>query len=402
MGLKRKYKASNSTNNKNKSNQNSQKSKLIAISVIIAVVSIGIIGFMTTYASNNIPNNNSLNQNLIGNWMDVHGIGLLPTDNGVNAMNNNDISNNNNSLYLATHHGLFKKDVGDSIATSSNINSSTSSSSNNNSNGSGGSGWMQVGNDKSDLMGFAINPAAIKQGIMYSSGHPPTGGNLGFRISEDYGVTWQKVSDVTMPTPIDFHTMTVGNNPEIIYAASGRGDNIFISSDGGKNWSIATSSPNGQQVITLAANQSNSNIVYAATTGGLFTSTDQGKNWQKINSELFESGNSNSTNTMVTGIEISPDGKTAYAFVAPNQDDGNKSGYIIKSTDGAKTWTKTDGQINGAVFVSKFAFGNDGEIYTALIQDSPQIGVAASVFSSNDDGKTWKLEGTNNKSLTTY
>jgi photosystem II stability/assembly factor-like uncharacterized protein len=325
---------------------------------------------MTTSASesnNNIETSSS--QNLTGNWMDVHGVGISSTA-GAN--------DNKNSLYLATHNGLFKKDIGD--------NSSSSSSAN-------ASGWIEVGNDISDLMGFTIDPA--NKGVMYSSGHPQTGGNLGFRMSNDYGVTWQKVSDVTAPTPIDFHTMTVGNNPKIIYAASGMGDNIFISTDGGNNWTI-TSPPDGQQVVTLATNQSNSDILYAGTTNGLFSSQDQGKNWQEIENELVI-GN----NTMITGIELSQDGKTVYAFVVQNEaDEAGNNGYIIKSTDGAKTWTKTEGQIPGAQFVSKFAFDSNGDVYVALIQDSIDTGVASSVYSSNDDGSIWTLEGTNNKLLT--
>ena len=333
------------------------------IFIMLTVIGLAIIGFIIFEITLENERPNHSGENLTVNWMDVHGVGLYPSDNG-----------NLNSLYLATHHGLFKKDLGD--------NSSSNTS-----------GWMQVGNDKSDLMGFVIDPS--NKGVMYSSGHPPTGGNLGFRISEDYGETWQKVSDVTTPKPIDFHTMTVGNDPEIIYASNGMGDNIFISADGGKNWTNTSPPAGGHQVITLAANQSNSNNVYAATTGGIYTSIDQGKNWQKINNELV-----NANNTMVTGIGTAPDSKAAYAFVAPSQtDDENNPGYIIKSIDGAKTWTKTEGQINGVVFASKFAFGNNGEIYTAVIQDSPQTGVAASVFSSDDNGKTWILEGTNNKSL---
>lgn len=364
MGTK-KIKKNNNANNKKILNKSSQKSKLIVVAIAIAVASIGIIGFMTTSASEN-NNTNSSSQNLTGNWMDVHGVGVSSTA---------ETNDNKNSLYLATHNGLFKKDIGANSSSSSNA-----------------SGWIEVGNDKSDLMGFTIDPS--NTGVMYSSGHPQAGGNLGFRISNDYGVTWQKVSDVTSPTPIDFHTMTVGNNPEIIYAASGMGDNIFISTDGGKNW-IITSPPDGQQVVTLAANKSNSNILYAGTTNGLFSSTDQGKNWQEINYELI-SGN----DTMITGIELSSDGKTAYAFAVPNQPNEKGNGYIIKSNDGAKTWTKTEGQVPGAQFVSKFAFdNNNGVIYAALIQDSTETGVASSIYSSNDDGKTWILEGTNNKSL---
>jgi hypothetical protein len=353
----------NNTNNKKKLTGTNQKSKRIALVVTIALlstISLGIIGFTTQSTQSVSQNsNNSLSQNLTGNWMDVHGVEIYPSQEG-------------DSIYLATHNGLFKKDVGN--------NSSNTTT-----------GWTEVGNDKSDFMGFTINPD--NKGVMYSSGHPQTGGNLGFRISDDYGETWQKVSDVTTPTPIDFHTMTTGNNPEIIYASSGMGDNIFISTDEGKNWTI-TSPPSGQQVITLAANQSNSNNVYAATTGGLFSSIDQGENWQQINNELFI-GN----DTMIAGIEISPDGNTVYAFAVPNAAGQTESGFIMKSIDGGKTWTKTDGQITGAVFVSKFAFGNNGEVYVAVTQDSTETDVASSVFSSKDDGKTWTLEGTNNNKL---
>jgi hypothetical protein len=357
---RKKIKTNINHNNMKLLNKNSQRSKLIVVAITIAVVSIGITGFMTTSASEN-SNNISSSQNLTGNWMDVHGVGIYSTD----------IGDNTNSLYLATHNGLFKKEI-------SNNSSNTS-------------GWVEVGSDKSDLMGFTIDP--FNKGVMYSSGHPHTGGNLGFRISNDYGVTWQKVSDVTTPTPIDFHTMTIGNNPEIIYAASGMGDNIFISTDGGKNWTI-TSPPDGQQVITLATNQSNSNNVYAATTGGLFSSIDQGENWQNINSELI-SGN----DTMIAGIGISLDGNTAYAFAIPNSAGQTENGIIIKSKDGGKIWTKTDAQITGSVFVSKFAFGNKGEVYFAVTQDSMETDVASSVFSSKDGGKTWTLEGTNNNKL---
>nr|MBA3750593.1 hypothetical protein [Nitrosopumilus sp.] len=148
----------NIKNNKNlnKSAGNSKRTLTIVIIVIVFSIGVGIVGFTSTSANNN----NSKNQNITENWMDIHGIGMFP------------IGEDDGSLYLATHDGLFKKNKG------------------NNS-----SGWVGVGSDKSDLMGFTINPN--KEGIMYSSGHPQTGGNLGFRISNDYGVTWQKVSDVT-------------------------------------------------------------------------------------------------------------------------------------------------------------------------------------------------------------
>jgi photosystem II stability/assembly factor-like uncharacterized protein len=102
---------------------------------------------------------------------------------------------------------------------------------------------------------------------------------------------------------------------------------------------------------------------------------------------------------MIAGIEITPDGKTAYAFAVPHSTNETVNGYIVKSTDDGKTWVRTDGQIMAAQFISKFAFGNNGIVYAALIQNSEKTGVASSLYSSNDDGKTWLLEGTNNKKL---
>ncbi|HYO06876.1 MAG TPA: hypothetical protein VER14_07825, partial [Phototrophicaceae bacterium] len=94
------------------------------------------------------------------------------------------------------------------------------------------------------------------------------------------------------------------------------------------------------------------------------------------------------------GLGITSDNcKVAYAFVIPSQ---GEDGYIIKSTDDAKTWAKTDWQINGAKYLGKFAFGKKGEVYATVNQETPN-GLASSVYSSNDEGKTWLLEVTNSK-----
>lgn len=330
----------------------SKRNLIIAIMAILAL-GVGIGGYMTTasFSSNGSvgTGQESGNQNATGKWMDIHGVGVFTTE-------------KDNLLYLATHNGLFKRE-----------------------NGNSSGGWVEVGNDKSDMMGFTINPT--KEGVMYSSGHPQTGGNLGFRVSTDYGMTWQKVSDVTNP-PIDFHAMTMGANPETIYGSSGMGDVIYVTQDEGKTWT-GVSPPNGERAITLEANQTDSKILYASTTSGLFLSMDHGNNWQKINTVLVGEG------AVVTGFGTSYDnGKIAYAFVIPSQ---GEDGYMIKSTDGAVTWAKTDGQINGAKYLGKFAFGKNGEVYATVNQETPN-GVASSVYSSNDEGKTWLLEGTNSKS----
>ena len=62
--------------------------------------------------------------NLLGDWHDIHGVGLFTTKGSSN--------DEDNSIYLATNNGLYNKHQNSS--------------------------WVKVGNDKSDMTGFVINP----------------------------------------------------------------------------------------------------------------------------------------------------------------------------------------------------------------------------------------------------
>lgn len=303
---------------------------------IVAVIAIG--GGVAAYFATTSGSEDATGSSLLGSWNDVHGVGFY-----------------DGALYLATHNGLFKKSD---------------------------SGWELVGNDRSDLMGFVVGP--VREGVMYSSGHPPTGGNLGFRKSTDAGQTWQTISSVTS-SPVDFHAMDASAVDEnLIYGSPGGGLDIYVTYDEGKTWS-RLSPP--ARVISLASHPTDVNIVYSGTAEGLFVSNDQGKSWQKLNDDLVSSG-------AVTGLGFA-DG-AMYAFVVEGQGDG----YITKSLDSGKTWSKTDGQISGARGAWKFAEGGDGEIYTILIQRTTFGSTASSVYKSTDGGASWTLEGTNNKSVT--
>ncbi len=330
------------TESKTIKRKSNKKSKLIAV-VILAAISVGI----TTYAT--APKNDVdvspryVDSSLTGPWMDVHGVGMF-------------LSGTDDSLYLATHNGLFKKES---------------------------DGWRRIGNDKSDLMGFTVNRA--KDGVMYSSGHPPSmGGNLGFRKSMDGGNSWQLLSAVK-DTPVDFHAMAAGSSdPNLIYGSPGGGFELFVSHDEGTSW-VQLSPPD--RILALAADPLDSNIVYAGTISGLFISIDQGKNWDKLDHEQIRE-------TIVTGLGFSMDGKTMYAFKVLQHEEG----FIAKSTDGGKTWANTLGQIPDAKGVWNFAPGRNGEMY-AITSQQTQSGIAASVYKSSDDGASWTLEGTNNKEL---
>ena len=322
--------------------KSSKKPKLVAIIVMAAIVA-GIAAYAATSTNDTGVSSGNVNSSLAGPWMDVHGVGMF-------------LSGTDDTLYLATHNGLFKKET---------------------------EGWKRIGNDKSDLMGFTINRA--KDGVMYSSGHPPgMGGNLGFRKSIDGGNTWQLISNVK-DTPVDFHAMSAGSSdPNLIYGSPGGGSELFVSHDEGTSW-ISLSPPD--RVISLAADPLDANIVYAGTISGLYQSIDQGKIWNKLDHEQIR-------DTIVTGLGFSEDGKTLYAYkVIPHGE-----GFIAKSTDGGKTWENTSGQIPDAEGVWNFAPGRLGEIY-AITSQQLSSSIAASIYKSNDDGTSWTIQGTNNEAL---
>ena len=312
----------------------SSKNKKFVLIAIPLVIIIGIVLALPAQNNLDIPTSK-----LQGPWSDIHGVGMF-------------LSGNDDTLYLATHQGLYEKTD---------------------------SGWQHVGNDNADLMGFSMN---YETETMYSSGHPKTGGNLGFRMSTDHGSSWTTVSKVK-DMPVDFHAMTASQAQNgLIYGSPGGGNELFVTSDDGISWS-SLSIPN--KIISLAADPLDPNRVYAGTTSGLYVSNDQGKQWSPVYSDI-EKG-------VITGMGFSSDGKTMYVFSTL---DGN--GMVVKSIDGGNTMVKTQGQITDARGIWNFAPGRDGEIYAIAAQQATS-GLAMSVYKTTDGGATWILEGTNSAEL---
>lgn len=161
-----------------------------------------------------------------------HGLAVDPTD--------------RTRLYLATHHGFFLLDADGMAARVSHVQ---------------------------DFMGFTPHPGEPK--VLYASGHPAGGGNLGFIVSTDGGATWTQLSPGANG-PVDFHQMDVSPaDPRVIYGAYG---NIQVSRDGGKSWTETGLAPEG--LIQLAASSATVDGLYAATRVGLLVSDDAGATWR--------------------------------------------------------------------------------------------------------------------------
>ena len=372
MGDKKEKKSSN--NKKDISHKNNKKDlfnkyPIIGITLLVVVGGI-IIGYSYFGPTTNSNVVSSLDRsNLLGDWHDIHGVGLFNTVDG--------------TLYLATNNGLYSKHQN--------------------------STWVQVGNDKSDITGFVINPK--KDGVMYSSGYPPTGGNLGFRMSRDSGNTWMAISSVTGKSSVKTVSLLTGINPiafnsiaispvntEILYGSSEDGDILYMTNDEGKTWSAKTAIPSKIKIKSIAAHPSDPNNVFIGTNSGIFYSTDKGNNWTKVKSELVRE-------STITGLGFNQDNELL-AYVMPNtvseegsDNNNNENGYIIKSDKAGKNWTKTNGQITNVKAAWKFALGQNGEIYTIVSQQTAQNDMASSVYKSIDNGNSWILEGTNREEI---
>jgi photosystem II stability/assembly factor-like uncharacterized protein len=172
-------------------------------------------------------------------------------------------------IFLATHHGLY-------VASQD--------------------GKTRLISEVRDYMGFTAHPADAS--ILFASGHPAGGGNLGFIVSRDGGRTWTKLSD-GLDGPVDFHQMDVSKaDPRVIYGVYG---SLQRSADGGKTWERVGPPP--QDLIALAASSADANTIFAATRNGLLRSTDGGRTWKRE----FDGP--------TTSVHVTADG-TVYAFIA--------------------------------------------------------------------------------------
>ena len=237
-------------------------------------------------------------------------------------------------LLIATHHGLFRADP---------------------------DGKAERISEVQDFMGF--NPHPKDPNTLYASGHPATGGNLGFIASTDQGRTWKQVSP-GVNGPVDFHQMTVSPaDPKTIYGSYG---GLQVSEDAGKTWKLLGPAP--EKLIDLAASAKDAKTLYAATEGGLLVSTDAGRNWQP----LIEG-------QPVTLVEVTPDG-SVYAFVL---DRG-----LVRGTEASLEFETLTNDLGGG-FLIHLAVDptNPGRLFAATQRGR--------VLASTDQGRTWKSFGSN-------
>jgi hypothetical protein len=153
--------------------------------------------------------------------------------------------------------------------------------------------------------------------------------NGGVWESFDRGATWAPRTDYAA-------TLAVGaiafdpSNPRFAYCGLGEGNwwswlgtGVLRSSDGGTSWSVLATSPFlGQGFYDLIVDPANGRHLLAATTGGLYVSTDGGSTWTQRRSATTWS------------LSIAH-ARAARAEILAASSDG-----VWRSTNGGTTWTQ--------------------------------------------------------------
>lgn len=263
----------------------------------------------------------------------VHGMGYAGGDNG---------------LYFASHTGLKIYRDGEWYVTTKNFN---------------------------DYMGFN----AVDQGF-YTSGHPGEDSDLpnpiGLQRSFDGGKTLESLK---FEGETDFHALAVGYNSHDIFLMNpGKNSELdqgfYRSTDDGESWESVNASGLEGEIFALALHPSDSNLVAAATTAGIYISNDAGSKFQLITDaaqgtavffdedNLFYASYSNSPSLIKYNMEVGKQEKINLpdltedgpVYIAQNPQDNQEyaiyttKGQAYVSKDGAESWDQIleNGKVN--------------------------------------------------------
>ena len=293
--------------------------KIVAISLIL----IAIVGFFILTQQDG---NNSIRKEIKETSKEITPIDTITHGHGL-AVDVADPSR----VYIATHHGLLV------LTKDKDLN--------------------RIGTAQDDYMGFAPHPNDPK--VLFSSGHPSTGGNIGFQKSEDGGFTWNKVSD-GIQGPVDFHTMAISPvNPNLIYGWYQ--GTLQRSIDQGETWEIATTT--NYPIVNLAADPKDENTIYAATPQGLLVSKDKGAKWNTL------------LDGFVSVVAIHP--QNSQKLLSFSEKNG-----LAQSNNGGKNWEKLSETFNGETLLFIAFNKQDPEILYTLTGKN-------SIYKSSDGGNSW-------------
>ena len=225
--------------------------------------------------------------------------------------------------------------------------------------------------------------------------------------TEDYGTTWNNVSDGYFSTPSIGDIAVAQNDANIVYVGTGSdglrsnvitGKGVYKSTDGGESWRHLGLKKTGH-IGAVEINPENHNVVYVAAIGqaynpnperGLYKTTDGGRTWIQA---LYISDT-----TGISDVEMLPGNpeilfatawkakRKPWTIISGGQ---NNEGGLFKSVDGGSNWEKiTEGLPKGLIGKMDLAISPSNSSIIYLLVEAPDD--EGGLYKSNDQGRSFK------------
>lgn len=237
-----------------------------------------------------------------------------------------------------------------------------------------------------------------------------TGG--GVWKTDDYGTSWNNVSDGFFSTPSIGGIAVAQNDPNVLYVGTGsdglrsnviEGKGMYKSIDGGKNWTHI-GLPDVGQIGAVRIHPDDHNTVYVAAIGrafeanperGLYKTTDGGRNWEQV---LFLSDSIGISD--VEMLPTNPNILFATAWKAERKPwtilSGGPAdqGGIYKSVDAGKTWQRIERGLPSSLIgkIDVEVCPSDSRMVYALVEAPDEEG---GLYKSTDQGASFELVSNN-------
>ena len=229
------------------------------------------------------------------------------------------------------------------------------------------------------MQAVAVDPS--DPNVVYAGTITPFGvPSVGLFKSTDGGASWVEANNgffdpFTGAEPLDVPAISVDpSNPQIVVAGT-RFSEIFLTTDGGANWTPQTLGGAGLNLETtgLARDPSNPQRIYAASTIGMLLSVNGGVDW-----DVF--GNAGITFFCVAVDPSAP--ATVWA--------GNANGFgIARSLDSGATWQSANGNLPSVTSGGSTFFPAIDSVAVAPDGSAVYLATPVGLFRSTDGGTNW-------------
>ena len=188
----------------------------------------------------------------------------------------------------------------------------------------GGATWTEIGP--------SFGPGTFVNDITLDPADPETlyvatSDEGGFKTT-DGGTTWSPLGESLLSTRLSVLAVDPSDPGTVLAGSSAHG--VFRSADGGLSFTASNRGfTDAPAIVDLVIDGASSDILYAATSAGLYRSEDVGKRWQLAGRDSPVSLRALAVEPAAAGVLYSAGGDPFFV----------NGGRILKSTDGARTWS---------------------------------------------------------------